>query len=133
MRFAAILFDLDGTLIDSLADIADSCNRILASRGYSIHPHDAYRYFIGDGVKHLLLRSLPPEARVKPGLGQCIEAFNADYARRWHIKTRPYPGIPSSSTPLGRRACVWPSSPTSPITSRSSVSRRSSPGIASAE
>jgi phosphoglycolate phosphatase len=94
MRFAAILFDLDGTLIDSLADIADSCNRVLASRGYPVHSYDAYRYFIGDGVKSLLLRCLPPEARAQPGLDQWIAAYNADYAQNWHNKTRPFAGIP---------------------------------------
>jgi phosphoglycolate phosphatase len=93
MRFYAVLFDLDGTLIDSLADVADSCNRILAAHGYPPHPYDAYRYFIGDGVENLLLRALPPEARAEPGLSQCMAAYNADYAQSWHIKTRPYPGI----------------------------------------
>ena len=94
MHFSAILFDLDGTLIDSLADIADSCNHVLASRGYPTHPYDAYRYFIGDGVKNLLLRSLPPEARAEPVVSQCVEAYNTEYAQSWHIKTRPYPGVP---------------------------------------
>ena len=66
MQFQAILFDLDGTLIDSLADIADSCNRVLAAHGFPTHPEDAYGYFVGDGVKNLLLRALPPAGRIEP-------------------------------------------------------------------
>ncbi|MCB9851358.1 MAG: HAD family hydrolase [Phycisphaerales bacterium] len=94
MQFQAMLFDLDGTLIDSLADIADACNRALASRGYGTHERDAYRYFVGDGVRNLLLRTLPPEARVEPIVSECVEAFAEDYARNWNVETHPYAGIP---------------------------------------
>ena len=114
MHFSAILFDLDGTLIDSLADIADSCNRVLASRGYPTHPYDAYRYFIGDGVKNLLLRSLPPEARAEPVVSQCVEAYNTEYAQSWHIKTRPYPGVPellAAARAIGLRLAVLSNKP----------------------
>jgi phosphoglycolate phosphatase len=93
MRHSAILFDLDGTLIDSLSDIADSCNRSLAAHGFPTHPDDAYRYFVGDGVRNLLLRALPPEGRGEPTLGECMAAYVADYARNWHVKTRAYAGI----------------------------------------
>jgi phosphoglycolate phosphatase len=114
MPFQAILFDLDGTLIDSLADIADSCNRALAAHGYPTHPEDAYRYFVGDGVKSLLLRVLPPEARREPFLSQCMDAYVADYARGWNIKTRPYAGIPQlldSASARGMRLAVLSNKP----------------------
>jgi phosphoglycolate phosphatase len=50
MRFEAVLFDLDGTLLDTLLDLAQAGNFVLAKRGFPIHAVDAYRYFVGDGV-----------------------------------------------------------------------------------
>ncbi|HUO07679.1 MAG TPA: HAD family hydrolase [Phycisphaerae bacterium] len=114
MRFQAILFDLDGTLIDSLADIADACNLTLAALGYPTHPINAYRYFVGDGVKNLLLRALPPHARSEPILNQCMETYNAQYTRIWHAKTRPYPGIPElldAATAQGLRLAILSNKP----------------------
>lgn len=93
MRFRAVLFDLDGTLLDSLADIADACNRTLAARGFPEHPRDAYRYFVGDGVRQLMVRALPPEARSAPVVAECMAAYAADYARSWNATTHPYPGV----------------------------------------
>lgn len=93
MRFKAILFDLDGTLIDSLPDIADCCNRLLAARGYSTHPYDAYRYFIGNGVKSLVVRALPSEAQTESTLNAFSADYYAEYARNWNVKTRAYDGI----------------------------------------
>jgi len=55
----AVLFDLDGTLLNTLDDIADSMNRVLADLGYPTHPTDAYKYFVGDGVEKLAERVLP--------------------------------------------------------------------------
>lgn len=92
-RFKAILFDLDGTLIDSLPDIADCCNRLLAARGFPTHEYDAYRYFIGDGVTNLVRRALPPEAREGPVLATFAAEYHAEYARNWNVKTRVYDGI----------------------------------------
>ncbi len=63
MKFKAILFDLDGTLINSLNDIASSVNRVLSLHGFPIHPTDAYRYFIGDGVIMLIQHALPEDQR----------------------------------------------------------------------
>jgi phosphoglycolate phosphatase len=93
MPFKAILFDLDGTLIDSLPDIADCCNRLLAARGFPTHGYDAYRYFIGDGLKNLVRRALPPEARDAPMLATFAAEYHAEYARNWNVKTRVYDGI----------------------------------------
>ena len=59
MKFDAVIFDLDGTLLDTLADLADSANRVLERRGFSPHPLDAYRYFVGNGIKSLMYRAVP--------------------------------------------------------------------------
>ena len=54
-----LIFDLDGTLLDSLVDLADSANHILTCHGFPTHPVDAYRYFVGDGMPTLIRRILP--------------------------------------------------------------------------
>ncbi len=59
MQFQAICFDLDGTLLDSLADLAHCTNKILLKRGFPEHPVDAFRYYVGDGAKMLMTRVLP--------------------------------------------------------------------------
>ena len=59
MPYQAVLFDLDGTLLDTLQDLADAGNKVLESKGLKPHPVDAYRYFVGSGVRHLMERILP--------------------------------------------------------------------------
>lgn len=94
MSWRAIVFDLDGTLIDTLDDVADATNRVLQARGYPVHPADAYRYFLGDGARALVQRALPEAARTPATIESCLAAFRADYGINWCVKTRPYPGIP---------------------------------------
>ena len=55
----AVIFDLDGTLVNSLADLAGAANHVLAEAGYPVHPVEAYRYFVGNGLDVLLRRALP--------------------------------------------------------------------------
>ncbi len=92
--FQAVIFDLDGTLLDTLEDIADSMNLTLQKMGFPIHPIEAYRYLTGDGVLMLAERSLPPNQKDEITLQACIKEFRAEYARRFFNKTRPYAGIP---------------------------------------
>jgi phosphoglycolate phosphatase len=100
----AVLFDLDGTLLDTLEDLADSVNAVLASLGYPSHPVDAYRYFVGDGVETLMRRTLPPEAAADEALlERAMDLQRAEYRTRWHVKTRPYPGVPELLAELERR------------------------------
>ena len=61
MTDRAVLFDLDGTLLDTLDDIADAANAVLVAEGVPPHPADAYRQFIGDGVAMLFRRALPTD------------------------------------------------------------------------
>ncbi|MDP6702816.1 MAG: HAD hydrolase-like protein, partial [Candidatus Latescibacteria bacterium] len=63
MTRAAIIFDLDGTLLDTLDDLGDSMNAVLGAAGHPTHPIDAYRYFIGDGIENLVRRALPADHR----------------------------------------------------------------------
>jgi len=61
--FKAVLFDLDGTLLYTLKDVADAMNKALDHLGYPIHPVDAYKYFIGDSNETAVHRALPESAR----------------------------------------------------------------------
>ncbi|MBL0713168.1 MAG: HAD family hydrolase [Desulfosarcina sp.] len=94
MKFKAVLFDLDGTLLDTLDDIADAVNRVLAGRGLPRHDREAYRWFIGDGSRILLTRALPPDRRRDDDIDASLKAFKTNYSRNWHVKTRLYDGVP---------------------------------------
>lgn len=88
-----VLFDLDGTLVDSLADLADSMNRVLTRQGLPSHPVHAYRYFVGDGIVNLVQRALPAEAQQHDFIQQCAQEMRREYALHWADTTRPYAGI----------------------------------------
>ena len=88
-----IVFDLDGTLINSLEDLADSANHVLEQHGFTIHPVDAYRYFVGDGVRKLIERILPAEERNDAQIEQCRQEFVAYYKIHMEDKTSVYEGI----------------------------------------
>ena len=98
-----IVFDLDGTLINSLEDLADSANHILTQHGFPTHPVDAYRYFVGDGVRKLIERILPPEERNDTQIEQCREEFVAYYKIHMEDKTSVYEGITELLTELKSR------------------------------
>lgn len=89
----AVLFDLDGTLLDTLQDIADACNAALARHGFPPHPVDSYRYFVGDGVPVLVARTVPAPEQTDETLASMTAAYREEYERRWNSATTLYPGI----------------------------------------
>jgi phosphoglycolate phosphatase len=91
--FRAIIFDLDGTLLDTLADIGDSVNRMLAEYGFPGHTRDDYTRFIGNGIKMLVTRALPAEGRSVELVEACVRRAREIYWQNWNQKTRPYDGI----------------------------------------
>jgi phosphoglycolate phosphatase len=94
MDFKAVIFDLDGTLLDTLDDLADSMNTVLLNNRLPVHDASAYRYFVGDGIDMLVRRALPFEIADEEELHRFIREMQREYAGRWTQKTRPYPGIP---------------------------------------
>ena len=92
-RARAAIFDLDGTLLDTLDDLADSMNETLSQMGFPTHPTHRYRYFIGDGVEELARRVLPEGRRDVEVVRLCAEKMVACYQGRWANKTRPYGGV----------------------------------------
>jgi phosphoglycolate phosphatase len=93
VRFDAVLFDLDGTLLNTLEDIADAANRVLARRRFPAHPVDAYRHFVGEGARVLVWRLLPQDARTEELVDVMYAEFRMEYSRNWNAKTKPYDGI----------------------------------------
>ena len=111
MAVRAVLFDLDGTLLNTLMDIADSMNRALLENGLPEHPLDAYRYFVGDGVKTLAQRATGFREEYIPAV---LKAYQAYYAAGCRNKTRPYDGVMEMLATLERRGlklCVFSNKP----------------------
>lgn len=90
---SAIIFDLDGTLIDSLEDIAEAVNLMLDGRGYPRWQPSAFKAMVGEGMEKLVERSLPPEVRTPELIHTCVEEYRAYYDQYWNVKTKIYPGI----------------------------------------
>ncbi len=89
-----VLFDLDGTLINSIDDLADSANYALEKCGLPLHTVEEYKYIVGDGVDTKILRCLPPEKRENKELFQKVKSiYMPYYSAHSQDKTRPYPEI----------------------------------------
>ena len=88
-----IIFDMDGTLLDTLQDIADSTNYLLRNHNFLEHPLDAYRYFVGNGIRTLLERAIPETERNDENINELFEEFMPYYEEHKADKTSPYPGM----------------------------------------
>lgn len=84
-----IIFDLDGTLIDTIEDLGNSMNTILENHGYPIHDLSAYYKFVGNGMRVLVERAIPKDAN----LDILFEEFVNEYESNLTNKTKPYPNI----------------------------------------
>lgn len=89
-----IVFDLDGTLVDTLNDLATAVNSSLLSCGYPTHSLSDYRYYVGNGVWNLVRRALPLEQQNDPLIVQHVkELFDKYYSQMYLNSSAPYPGI----------------------------------------
>lgn len=93
MSYKGIIFDLDGTLADSLADLALSMNWVLASYGYPVHEKDDYKRFVGSGIRSLIERALPVEAREGRIIDKVVSTMMEYYSIHCTDHTELYPGI----------------------------------------
>lgn len=90
-----VIFDLDGTLLNTIGDLAVSCNAVLAKRGFLQHSYDAYCRFVGNGVMRLVERALPEELRTPETVADVRRDFVAYYTAHIDEFTVPYEGIPA--------------------------------------
>ena len=96
----AVLFDLDGTLTDTLDDIADAMNRSLRLHGLAEWPVDAYRYLVGDGAKKLAERAVREHQELALPVQREYQAYYQEHTR---VKTKPYDGVPEMLRALQER------------------------------
>lgn len=94
MEFDGVIFDLDGTLVDTLEDIADAMDRVLAREGAPGHPYARYRYLIGRGIRNLVVEALPAELRSAERVDRCYARMLEDYGAHLLVKTHVYEGVP---------------------------------------
>ncbi len=93
--YKIVLFDLDGTLLNTIDDLADSANRVCAAHGWPQHTAAEYCYFVGNGIPKLVERFSPADCRSPAQLAATLTEFDKVYGAHMHDKTAPYPGIPT--------------------------------------
>ncbi len=103
MKTRLAIFDLDGTLVDSIGDLAVACNTALALRGLPQHSYEAYCGFVGNGIMRLVERALPEPLRSPENVALVRADFVAYYTDHLDVRIEPYPGIPELLAELVRR------------------------------
>jgi phosphoglycolate phosphatase len=103
MKFEAVIFDLDGTLLNSLGGIADAMNTLLERLGYSTHPLEAYKYFVGNGVSEMVKRALPEVIREKSDIKKRVTDYRDIYHTTWQKNSPHYEGIPELLDALSQK------------------------------
>lgn len=103
MAIKAVLFDLDGTLLNTLSDLADAGNRTLSEMQLPTYPENAYRRFVGDGVRMLCIRMLPEQLRDDIHVAQARALFDVSYQAHMFDRTAPYDGIPALLSGLRKK------------------------------
>lgn len=93
MKYKGIIFDLDGTLVNSLEDISDAMNSVLTGLNYPTHTYDTYQYFIGSGLRNLVSKALPESNNSADEIENCFGSMVNGYRETCTLKTKPYEGI----------------------------------------
>jgi len=104
MKYNAYIFDLDGTLLDTLTDLAASCNYALRTHGMPEHSIDDVRRFVGNGVRKLMERAIP-DGEANPDFEATFATFREYYMHHSLDTTKPYPGIMDALVELRARGC----------------------------
>lgn len=113
MKYIAVLFDLDGTLIDSLEDLAYSANEALAAHGFKTHPIEAYKKFIGNGFRQLVKNACPEnidESIINAVFENARNIYNKNYLNKTHLYDN-VPGLLQKLNELGIKMAVCSNKP----------------------
>lgn len=92
MAYDVVIFDMDGTLLDTLDDLMDSCNYALSTIGAPPRTREEIRRFVGNGIRNLMLQAVP-DGEDNPKFEQAYETMQTWYKAHNQIKTAPYPGV----------------------------------------
>lgn len=103
MKTELVIFDLDGTLLNTIGDLAVACNAVLAVRGLPQHSYEEYCHFVGNGIMRLVERALPEALRTEENVALVRADFVKYYTEHIDIYTKPYEGIPELMAELVRR------------------------------
>lgn len=93
MKYKAVLFDLDGTLLDTIEDIANSMNNVLRNWGFPTHKVQDYKYFVGNGMDILTYHVLPENKRDDKIIKKMQIEMKKEYDKKWHENTKLYKGV----------------------------------------
>ena len=94
MKYKLVIFDLDGTLVDTIADLGAAANAALAAKGMPQHEPGAFRGMVGHGVRNLMMQAMPEAMRVdEQALDALLDVFLKYYIEHIDERSRPYPGI----------------------------------------
>lgn len=94
MSYKAVLFDLDGTLLNTIDDLTDAMNAALAEIGCPPRTVAQCKYLVGDGVRNFCTRALPEDRRDAATVDKLLPIYRNAYAARWDKKSKPYEGVP---------------------------------------
>jgi len=103
MKYKAVIFDLDGTLLNTIDDLANSVNSVLEKSGFPVYSAEEIKHFIGTGFYNLIRLALPEESRDDSTIKKLVEMLREEYNTRWNQYTHPYEGIPELLDELTKR------------------------------
>lgn len=107
MKYKVVIFDLDGTLIDSLEDLGEAVNHALAAKGFPLRSLSEFRQMVGHGVRNLVKQALPEHLQADESLvDECLAVFKDYYTAHIDVHTHPYPGMVELLDRLHRRGVL---------------------------
>jgi len=103
MKFKAVIFDLDGTLLDTIDDISDAVNGALVQLDCPKHAVDEYKIMVGEGLTSLIVEALPEDRRDQKTIDEALRLTREGYGKAFGRKTKPYDGITELLTEVAKR------------------------------